>query len=100
METFGMSLQEARAFGLPILALDAGHARAHFTHGENGFLFSTIDDLSTGLLELARDDRAAGALFERSQALALRSGSTWKAAAESLVDQLERALEGPRRTGR
>jgi glycosyltransferase involved in cell wall biosynthesis len=89
METFGMALQEARAFGLPILARDGGHARAHFTHGQDGLLFSSIEALADGFLELARDDAKAERLFDRAQSLPPAAGETWALAARRLVEQLE-----------
>jgi glycosyltransferase involved in cell wall biosynthesis len=89
METFGMALQEARAFGLPILALDGGHAHAHFTHGEDGLLFSSIEALADGFLQLARDDAEARRLFDRAQSLPPAPGDTWARAAQRLVEQLE-----------
>ncbi len=88
METFGMALQEARAWGLPILAFDGGHARTHFTDGDNGLLFSSIESLAASFLDLARDDDAMHRLFERSQALASKSNGTWELAAKRLLEQL------------
>ena len=49
METFGMALQEARAFGLPILALEGGYVSRHISVGENGYLFKNIPGLAEGL---------------------------------------------------
>lgn len=85
METFGMALQEARAFGLPILALDAGHAGRHFSHEENGLLFLSIEELVAGLLELAEDAAATGALCKRAWELRSKEEYTWGAAAERFL---------------
>jgi glycosyltransferase involved in cell wall biosynthesis len=93
METFGMALQEARAWGLPILAFDGGHARAHVQHAHDGFLFSSIEALAEGFLELARDDGKMRALFERTQATVSQPTGSWKLAAERLVEQLGPWLE-------
>jgi glycosyltransferase involved in cell wall biosynthesis len=92
METFGMALQEARGHGLPILALDGGYARHHFTHAENGLLFHSIEPLARGFLDLARDDRMMHELFDRAQRLRSTGGHTWEAAAQDFLRQLERCL--------
>jgi glycosyltransferase involved in cell wall biosynthesis len=88
METFGMALQEARAFCLPILAFDGGHARAHFTHGHDGLLFSSFEGLAAGFLELARDDGKMRALFDRAMGSVSKPAGTWESAAETLLEQL------------
>ena len=90
METFGMAIHEARAHGLPILALDAGYAREHFAHGENGVLCSSVPELATALVELARDDERMAALFSRAQTTSLPSGYSWPDAAQRFLDELAR----------
>jgi glycosyltransferase involved in cell wall biosynthesis len=98
METFGMALQEAREYGLPILAFEAGHAGHHVTDGENGFLFASIDGLAARLGELARDEPMMRALFDRAQRLP-RAASSWGNAAETLVTYLVRRFGFPRSPG-
>jgi glycosyltransferase involved in cell wall biosynthesis len=88
METFGMALQEARGWGLPIVALDGGHARTHFTHGQNGLLFSSIEELAEGFLALARDEPRMRRLFDEAQRPAKEPTITWRLTAERLVEQL------------
>lgn len=90
METFGMALAEARAHGLPILGLDRGHVRSHFTHGENGLLFESIEELADGFLALARDDRTMADLFARAQSQRAGAERTWSAAAACFLRELER----------
>jgi glycosyltransferase involved in cell wall biosynthesis len=92
METFGMSLQEARAHGLPILAVDAGHVAAHFEPGASGLLFDRIDGLADGFMGLARDERAMRQLFDSARDRPVDAGYTWEAAALSLLGQLERSF--------
>jgi glycosyltransferase involved in cell wall biosynthesis len=89
METYGMALAEARAHGLPIFALDRGHVRNHFTHGENGLLFSSLEDLAEGFLSLARDNRAMAELFARARKQLATGDCTWRAAAARFLEQLE-----------
>jgi glycosyltransferase involved in cell wall biosynthesis len=89
METFGMALQEARAHGLPILALDAGHARHHFTDGEDGVLCDSLPALVAQLLALARDPARLRVLVARARASRPSSGYTWQVAAAHLLAELE-----------
>ena len=98
METFGMALQEARAHGLPIVALDGGYVRHHFTDGDDGLLFSSCDDLAAGLVSLVRDPARARALFARAQLRRWQRGGQptdqptedagWAGAARRFLDQL------------
>ena len=45
METYGMALQEARTFHLPILALQGGNVGSHILHGSTGYLVTDLDNL-------------------------------------------------------
>ncbi|HET6146144.1 MAG TPA: glycosyltransferase family 4 protein [Polyangia bacterium] len=92
METFGMALQEARAHGLPVLALDAGHARHHFTDGHDGVLCDSLPALVGQLLALAREPARLRALLERARAPRAASGYTWGVAGVRLLAELERLL--------
>jgi glycosyltransferase involved in cell wall biosynthesis len=92
METFGMALQEARAFGLPILALDRGYARHHFSDEENGLLYASRSALVDGFLRLTREPERMLSLFEGAQRLRLSGDYTWETAAERLLDELSRCL--------
>jgi glycosyltransferase involved in cell wall biosynthesis len=89
METYGMALQEARRYGLPILAHDGGNTRNHFEDGKNGHLYGAIDALADGCVALMRDGARARALFATAQAMRTDGSYTWQAAAASLVDQLD-----------
>lgn len=52
METFGIALQEAVAYRIPVLAYDGGSANYHIEEFENGFLFDTHEELVFTLEEL------------------------------------------------
>jgi glycosyltransferase involved in cell wall biosynthesis len=84
METFGMALQEARAFGIPILALDRGNAREHVDPGKTGVLVSSVQDLCTTLLGFAREPETLRTLFD-SAARAPAPTNTWEGAANALL---------------
>jgi glycosyltransferase involved in cell wall biosynthesis len=94
MESFGMALQEARAWGLPILACDAGNVRNHFEHGENGYLYGAIPELAAGFLALVRDPARMQRLFARAQAMRLGSDYTWDDAALALLGALDQPAQG------
>jgi glycosyltransferase involved in cell wall biosynthesis len=92
METFGMALQEAKAYGLPILAVDGGYARHHFSHGVDGLLFESIEALAGELLTLTRAPARMQRLFENAQRTRASSDYTWAKAAELFSDALRARL--------
>ncbi len=89
METFGMALQEARAFGLPILACDAGNARAHVEPGETGMLFDGVSTLAEGFLGLVRDPALAAGYLRRARTARAPNPHGWLDAARLLIDGLD-----------
>lgn len=89
METFGMALQEARAFGVPILACDAGNSAAHVVEGVNGHLYGSIPDLVTGFMELVRAPHRLRRLFASAQAARTGGDYTWDVAARDFLRQLD-----------
>jgi glycosyltransferase involved in cell wall biosynthesis len=88
-ETYGMAIREARAHGLPVLAFDGGYARHHFTHGDDGFSYSSHAELARTLVELAGDERRMASLFERARATRPAPFS-WRQAAERFLAELGR----------
>lgn len=56
MESFGFALAEARALGVPIVALDRGNARAHVHDASGGLLVATEDALAEACVQLANDE--------------------------------------------
>jgi glycosyltransferase involved in cell wall biosynthesis len=100
METFGMALQEASAFGLPILALDGGYTRQHFTPEVSGVLVHSIPELAQQLLALVRQPARMQTLFDSAQRSRVSNAYTWDAAAEQFRQQLSSALAAAQRGGR
>lgn len=84
METFGMALQEARSFGVPILAFDAGNVREH-VQGENGRLLGSIPDVATALLELLDDQAELSRLLAAAESCRPSVDYDWPAAARALL---------------
>ena len=84
METFGMALQEARSFGVPILAFDAGNVREHVP-GENGRLFASIAGVAAALLELVDDEPELSRLLSAAASSRPPADYDWAAAAKTLL---------------
>lgn len=93
METFGMALQEARAHGLPILALDGGYTRHHFTPGESGLLFESIASLAQGVLRVVREPERLNTLFDAAQRLRPYDDYSWEDAARLFLEGLTGCTE-------
>jgi glycosyltransferase involved in cell wall biosynthesis len=91
METFGMAIFEARAHGLPVLALDGGNAARHFADGENGIRCASAAELARTLVELANDELRMRELFRRAQATRVSSDYGWTEAARRFLAELGRA---------
>ncbi|RMG58056.1 MAG: glycosyltransferase [Bacteroidetes bacterium] len=94
METFGMALQEAVAFGLPVLAVAGGHAGTHVQPGENGFLFPDAGALARGLLSLLTDPEQLRTLRRRAEACDPYRDYGWPEAVAGLLTQMQAAF-GP-----
>jgi glycosyltransferase involved in cell wall biosynthesis len=94
METFGMALQEARSYGIPILALNGGYAGQHFKDEENGLLCPSLSALADALLRISRDSARARRLFERSQQMRMQTSYDWDQAADHFLGQLSACIGG------
>lgn len=80
-ESFGIAALEARAAGLPVIAMQAGGARDFITPGVNGFLARDERELSTWIARLALD--APLRRFMTNRNLAEPSDYNWKAAVQA-----------------
>lgn len=88
METFGMALQEAVAYRLPILAIEGGNTIDHVKDGKNGILFVSIDNLLEKLENLSQDNIAFKNMLEQAWRFEKSGKYTWKDAAELFLQQL------------
>ena len=92
METFGMAMQEAVAFGLPILATTGGHAAAHVQPGHNGYCYDQPEELVQGLVALLRDPGQLRTLQAQAAAYDPYQAYDWPQAVASLLDQFAAAF--------
>lgn len=88
METFGMALQEARAYRLPILVLAGGHSARHIIPGETGQVFDHLSDLRDFFFDLVRDTAKFAILYQRTQQHST-TFSSWDDVAHSLFQQFD-----------
>jgi glycosyltransferase involved in cell wall biosynthesis len=90
METFGISLQEARYAGLPILAARGGNTANHLKVGVTGELFDDPGALALGFLKRVRSSQELALYFEAAQkARSEITGSGWDDAARRVMSSLE-----------
>ncbi|NYJ29984.1 glycosyltransferase family 1 protein [Galbitalea soli] len=90
-ETFGQTIQEAQASGLPVIAPRAGGPIDLVDHGRSGFLYTPGDakELRATVELLARDPRLRARLGEAGRR-AVR-GRDWATVGDALLEHYERA---------
>jgi phosphatidylinositol alpha 1,6-mannosyltransferase len=84
-ETFGQTLQEAHASGLPVVAPAAGGPIDLVRHGENGFLFDPADpdDLRMRIRSLVGDPALRMRMGEAGRRAVI--GKSWQALCDELM---------------
>ena len=88
METYGMALQEARAFQLPILALKGGNVENHVENGRTGWLFDKMEDLVQQLANLVKQGDDLSTIQENILHQTTTDFYDWAAAAKDFIRQL------------
>jgi glycosyltransferase involved in cell wall biosynthesis len=88
-EHFGMATAEAMAAGCVPVVIDKGGQREIVTHGESGFLWTSLAELKEYTLRLAHD----GTLWHRMSAAARRRAARF--ARERFVDRFSRLFRRP-----
>jgi glycosyltransferase involved in cell wall biosynthesis len=86
-ETYGMAFHEARAFGLPILAVRAPYSVPFIEDGRTGLLFASAAELAEGMLGLVREPGRARELAAGAAEARPVSSYTWDDAARSFIEQ-------------
>ncbi|MCS5734825.1 glycosyltransferase family 4 protein [Herbiconiux daphne] len=84
-ETFGQTLQEAHASGLPVVAPAAGGPIDIVRHGENGYLFDPDDpdDLRRRIRSLVADPALRSRMGEAGRRAVI--GKSWQALCDELM---------------
>ena len=92
-ETFGQTLQEAHAAGLPVVAPCAGGPIDLVAHGENGYLFTPDDDqdLRHRVRQLVQGPLLRARMGEAGRRAVL--GRSWPTVCAELVDYYEQAID-------
>ncbi|WP_104135293.1 MULTISPECIES: glycosyltransferase family 1 protein [unclassified Cryobacterium] len=92
-ETFGQTIQEAHAAGLPVVAPHAGGPIDLVTHGENGYLFRPDDerDLRHWVSQLVGNPALRARMGEAGRRAVL--GRSWPLVCADLVDYYEQAID-------
>ncbi len=94
METFGMALQEAVAYRLPVLAIDGGNAKYHVEKEKNGYIFSSMASLVKKLEILSQDDQTFKKLLESAWVFRKFEQYSWEDAAELFLQKLNQNVAG------
>ncbi len=89
METFGISLQEARAYGLPILAVIGGNSENHVSAGITGELFEDPAMLAKGFLGLVRGRTTLASYLQQAQEWRPTDGGEWRDSADQLTKSMQ-----------
>ncbi len=92
-ETFGQTIQEAQASGLPVIAPRSGGPIDLIDHGRTGLLTDPDDprSLRTAVRELAADAALRARLGESGRRAVL--GRTWQSVGDQLIGHYERVID-------
>ncbi|MGD1891138.1 MAG: glycosyltransferase family 4 protein [Cyclobacteriaceae bacterium] len=92
METFGMAIQEARSYRLPVLLLKGGYSAQHVLSDPAGFAFHDIAVLSNFFLNLVREPTKFTTLYQQAQQRSPQY-HTWEQSAEWLIQQFDQFFD-------
>ena len=89
METYGMALQEAAAFGLPLLVRRGGNAAYHVEHGKTSCVCGSTAELVSCLQGWQQQPAALAKLGASACARAQQPQRSWKDAARQFWQQYQ-----------
>lgn len=89
METYGMALQEARAFQLPILALKGGNVENHVDNTRTGWLTENMADIVHQLVNLIKHPKDLVSTQQYIINQPTPNIYNWEAAAKQFVLELD-----------
>ena len=89
METFGIALQEARHFGLPILTVQGGNSATHVEAGITGEIFACPTRLARRFIKLVRDEQQLSRYYANAQRSHPAATETWAEAAARFVGKID-----------
>ena len=84
-ETYGMALQEAVAWGLPILAIKGGNVSSHIKEGVNGYLFEEAVSLVEKLISLADNPLEMERLLQQTAKYKGQQSLNWTELARQIL---------------
>lgn len=92
-ETFGQTIQEAHASGLPVVAPDSGGPRHLVRHGDNGYLVdsATWGSFRDAVVQLVEHPPLLSHMATRARESVL--GKSWEANNRALLEHYSRALQ-------
>lgn len=89
-DTLGLTLLEAMARGVPVVAANEGGPKSLITEGYNGILCNTIEDFVNGILKLSADKQSREAMGKNARQFAQSSSA--KACAENMVREYQQQI--------
>lgn len=93
METYGMALQEAVAYRLPLLVLEGGNSKNHVIKNTNGFVFTNLETLVNYLIKLIEQPILFKTLLEKTWQHEPYENYTWEVAASNFLEELNLVSE-------
>ena len=88
IETFGMALQEAKAYRVPLLTLAGGYAEQHVASDCDGYVFRNLHEMADFFVDLVRSPPKLAALQDKVASRLPTARYGWDEAARSLIQQL------------
>ncbi len=87
IETFGMALQEAKAYQIPLLVLAGGYAERHIRSDCDGYVFNSLTKIADFFVDLIRNPNQLAALQTNVNAQRPTDSYGWDEAAHWLMQQ-------------